>query len=251
MKLKVVSFNIRSCDDKDGNSITERAPRLYKVTAPYDADVFGIQEYVPKWERGIEEFFGEKYEIFNKYRTTTGWLESAPILWRKAKFKCLNKGYFWLSDTPEVESFGGDLLNHNRICTYVLLEDKESGVRFTFMNTHFGFGSEYQMKSAHLICEYAKKISEYPTFITGDFNLNPDSETYAEITKVMNDVNALTANDWRNTFNKYDLSLDTKQHIDYCFVDNRIKPLNYRMIDELDNGKFPSDHFGLYIELDI
>ena len=66
MKLKVISFNIRSCDDKDGNSIPERAPRLYKVTAPYDADVLGIQEYIPKWESGIEEFFGEKYEIFNK-----------------------------------------------------------------------------------------------------------------------------------------------------------------------------------------
>ena len=45
MKLNVISFNIRYCDDKDGHSISERAPRLAKVCLPLDADVIGFQEY--------------------------------------------------------------------------------------------------------------------------------------------------------------------------------------------------------------
>ena len=80
MRIKVISFNIRCVDDKNGNSIHERAPRLSTVTAPYDADVIGFQEYTPAWEHFINEYFCDKYEFFNKYRTDTGWIESAPIL---------------------------------------------------------------------------------------------------------------------------------------------------------------------------
>ena len=121
MKLKVISFNIRCLDDKDGHSVKERAPRLRKVIEPYAPDVMGFQEYTPLWESHIEEQFGEEYGMFNKYRATTGWIESAPILWRKDKFELVQSGYFWLSDTPEVESRGWDSLPHNRMCEYVVL----------------------------------------------------------------------------------------------------------------------------------
>ena len=249
--LKVVSFNIRCCDDKNGNSISERAPRLFKVISPYNADVLGLQEYTPKWESEIKRYFGDEYDMFNKYRTTTGWVESGPILWRKNKFELLNSGCFWLSDTPEIESFGGDESKHNRICTYVTLKEIASGKIFTFFNTHFGFGEEYQLKSAKIICEYVKKISSYPTFLTGDFNLTPDSIVYKEITKHLRDVNALTTNDWRPTFHGYCLPPERNEHIDYCFIDDKIVARNSHLIDELDNGLFPSDHYGLYSEIEI
>jgi endonuclease/exonuclease/phosphatase family metal-dependent hydrolase len=251
MKLKTVSFNIRCCDDENGNSIAERAPRLFSVIEPYDPDVIGFQEYTPAWENQISKLFSADYDIFLKYRSTTGWLECGPIMWKRDKFEKVDQGYFWLSDTPEIESFGGDECKHNRICTYVILRDIESDKKFTFMNTHFGFGTEYQVKSARLICEFARKISDYPTFITGDFNLTPESEAYPEILKYFKDSNALTANDWRATYHGYDVSKNTDGHIDYCFVDDKIKPLCSRIMDELVDGKFPSDHFGLYTELEI
>ena len=34
MELNIVSFNIRCCDDENGNSINERAPRLFNVIKP-------------------------------------------------------------------------------------------------------------------------------------------------------------------------------------------------------------------------
>lgn len=251
MKLKVISFNIRCMDDKDGHSVKERAPRLRKVIEPYAPDVMGFQEYTPLWESHIEEQFGEECGMFNKYRATTGWIESAPILWRKDKFELVQSGYFWLSDTPEVESRGWDSLPHNRMCEYVVLSEKESGEKFLFMNTHFGFGDECQVKSARLICEYAKKLSNLPTFITGDFNMRPSSQGYAAITEYFTDVNALTARDERSTYHGYDLSVSRDEHIDYCFVDDKIKPLSQTIIDTLVDGKFPSDHFGIYSEIEF
>lgn len=251
MQLNVISFNIRFGDDENGYSIAERAPRLQKVIKPYDADVIGFQEYTPLWEQAVKEMFLDNYDFFNKYRTSTGWLESAPILWRKDKFECLKTGYFWLSDTPEVESGGWDEINHNRICIYAILRDKQSGTEFTFMNTHFGFGNECHKKSVNLLLEYAKKISNLPTFITGDFNMLPKSEAYAIITQSMSDVNAKTVNDMRSTYHGYNPKENPNVHIDYCFVDSQIAPLHSHIIDEVVDGKFPSDHYGLFSKIEL
>lgn len=252
MELKVISFNIRCCDDADGNSIAERAPRLGTVVLPYDADVIGLQEYRPAWEEHIGRIFGEKYDIFNKYRSEKTDIESSPILWKREKFECLGTGYFWLSDTPEVESKGWDeLYDCYRMCVYVTLKEKASGKIFNFMNTHFGFGDKGQIASAKLIFEYNKRIPKYPTFIVGDFNMKPDAPAYAAMTENYTDVNAVTAKDWRTTYHAYKPHEITDEHIDYCFVGGGVKPIEQRITDELVDGKYPSDHYGLFVRLEI
>ena len=249
MKLSIVSFNIRCCDDPDGHSIDERALRLKEILVKENADLIGFQEYTPKWHEFIVENFGYEYEIFNKYRAESQ-LESAPILWKKDKFECISKGYFWLSDTPEVESRGWDERSHcYRICEYVILNHKETNKQFTFMNTHFGFGDGCQTKSAELIHKYSEKISSNPTFITGDFNMKHKDKGYSEITKYFKDVNKLTSNDLRTTYHGYGKASDA--HIDFCFINEKITPVQLKMLTETFSGKYPSDHYGLYIELEI
>ena len=218
---------------------------------PYDADVIGFQEYTPLWEDPINKYFCDKYEFFNKYRTDTGWIESAPILWKKEKFDCLKRGYFWLSNTPEIMSGGWDTENHNRICLYAILKDKKDGKTFVLMNTHLGFGEENQVKSVRLIHQYMEKLSSYPTLITGDFNMTPSSRPYAEMVKKVADVNELTAQDRRSTYHGYNRQNNFEEHIDYCFIDKNIYPIAFKIIDELVENKFPSDHYGIYTELEI
>ncbi len=250
MNLNVISFNIRCCDDKDGHSIPERAPRLKKVIAPFDADVIGFQEYTPAWDTEIVRDFGDTYEIFNKYRAEKS-LESAPILWKKDKFDCVKKGFFWLSDTPEQESKGWDEWGCFRICNYAVLKERKSGKAFTFINTHFGFGDKCHIDSANLIYNYCKQISQYPTFITGDFNMTPESLGYKEMTKFFTDVNAVTVNDLSNTYHGYNPEEERDGHIDYCFINDKVKPINYNIIKDTVDGKFPSDHYGLLIVLEV
>ena len=248
MELKLISFNIRCCDDKDGNSIIERAPRLAEITDKYDADIIGFQEYSVPWEEQIANFY-PKYDMFLKYRSVNQ-LEAAPILWKRDKFELLDKGYFWLSDTPEVESRGWDeIYNCWRMCQYVTLRHIESGTIFTHINTHYGFGDKGQIDSSKLIYEYSKKITKHPTFITGDFNMCPTSPGYAEMVKHFFDVNELTAKERRTTYHGYG-KVDNK-HIDFCFIDDKIVPNSFKLIDETIDGKYPTDHYGLYIELRI
>ena len=250
MELKVISFNIRCCDDKDGHAISERAPRLAAATEPYDADVIGIQEYKPRWEEHFEKYFGKAYEIYNVYRDDAK-PESTPILWKKDKFNCLDKGCFWLSDTPEVMSDGWDDLGYKRVFEYVILEDKESGEKFTFMNTHYGFGDDCQIKSTRLICRYASSLSDYPTFVTGDFNMTPSYAAYKLMTENLTDVNAVTAKETRATFHGYAPEKHPDSHIDFCFVNDKVRPLHYEIIDKTYDGKYPSDHYGLFIKLEV
>lgn len=250
MELKVISFNIRCTDDKNGHSIEERAPRLAQTILPCDADLIGIQEFRPKWEAHFEKYFGEDYELFNKYRDDTRF-ESAPILWKKDKFECIDKGYFWLSDTPEVMSAGWDTLGHNRICEYAILLHKESGKKFNFINTHYGFGDDCQVKSSALIAKKAKELSDLPTFVTGDFNMNPGSEGYKEIVKYFTDSNAVTTKDTRITYHGYEPEKHVHAHIDYCFVGEGVTPTYRELLDKTFDGKFPSDHYGVFVKLEI
>jgi len=251
MRLKVISFNIRCCDDKDGHAISERAPRLHAAIAPLMPDVIGLQEYRPVWEEYIDRYFGAQYDLFNKYRSTEK-PESSPILWRKDKFECLKTGYFWLSDTPEVESRGWDeVYNCHRICEWVILREKQTGQTFTFMNTHFGFGDKGQVDSAQLIYDYSRRISDAPTFVTGDFNMRPDSPGYARMAALFTDVNTATRNDLSLTFHGYCPEKHPGAHIDYCFVNEKILPVDQKIITTTVDGKYPSDHYGLEIDLDI
>ena len=148
-------------------------------------------------------------------------------------------------------SDGWDDLGYKRICVYAVLRRRSDGATFTFMNTHFGFGDGCHVKSARLIYEYAKKISDYPTFITGDFNMTPDGLGYAEMTRYFTDLNAVTAKDTRPTYHDYHPESNSGQHIDYCFFRAGAKGISRERIDDTFDGKYPSDHYGLSIELEI
>lgn len=251
MELSAVSFNIRWTDDPNGHSIAERAPRLLAIIAGYAPDLIGLQEYSPAWEPYIESALGKEYAILNRWRAETNG-EGTPILYRKDRFDCLDNGCFWLSDTPEEESRGWDyFFNCYRICMYAVLRHKESGKCFTFMNTHFGGGDDCQIKSAKLLASYSKKISDLPTVITGDFNMTPSSVGYAEMAAHFIDVNAVTAKDTRATFHGYVPNEHLDEHIDYCFVTGDVTPLARCLLNETENGKYPSDHYGLYQKMII
>ena len=147
-----ISFNIRCANDPDGNSIKERAERLKAVLDNYNADIIGFQEATPEWLDIIKKDYGEKYEIFNRYRDSAN-LESTPILWKKERFECIDKGYFWLSDTPHIQSDGWDDWKCKRICIWARLFDKQNRKIFNYLNTHYGFGDDCQLKSSDLFIE--------------------------------------------------------------------------------------------------
>jgi endonuclease/exonuclease/phosphatase family metal-dependent hydrolase len=56
MKINVMSFNIRCCDDPNGYSVAERAPRLKSIVSGYNPDVICFQEFREIWEPHLVDF---------------------------------------------------------------------------------------------------------------------------------------------------------------------------------------------------
>ena len=248
--MRIISFNIRCANDPNGNSIEERSERLKIILDKYNADIIGFQESTPEWYEFIKRDYGEKYEIFNRYRDTVD-LESPPIMWNRECFDCIDKGYFWLSDTPHIQSDGWDEWHYKRICIWARLYDKKNKKIFNFLNTHYGFGSGCQLKSSDLLIKTAQNMAGDFTVVIGDFNLTPETVGYKRLTEYFTDINAVTANDWRATYHDYG-RVNSGEHIDYCFISGSgAIPFKSKMIVDTISGKYPSDHYGLFSEIKL
>ena len=264
MKLKVITFNICCSDGPEGHKLEECAPRVIDVLKTQDPDLIGIQEATPRWFGLLDCFIKESgYEVFNMYRAESN-KESTPMLWKKDKFECLDKGYFWLSDTPEVESKGWDEYGCHRICMWAKLKERSSGKEFIYSNTHYGFGDKCQVDSTHLIVSRLKAMGNPRLFVTADYNLTHESLAYGELTKEFIDVNAETSRDFAPTYHGYDLANAMTDeeirvtgktfgcHIDFCFADkNGITPVSAKVLRPSYDGKFPSDHNPVVFELEL
>lgn len=243
-KIKVVSYNIRCANDDNGNSIKERAPRLEQVIDQYDPDLMGFQEYVPGWEKYTDEAFSDTYDSILKYRSKDNY-EGTPVFWKRDKFKLLDYGTFWLSETPEVESLGWEA-DYYRICTWLKLEIRQTGKVFYFYNTHFDYTEPPQVPSAQLLIDRAREL-DGPVIVTGDFNLKQDSKAYATLTSYFTDANI--TNDQSVTYTNYGDEKVSKL-IDYIFVTGEaVKPIRYNVMSEMPDGKYVSDHYGVYSEV--
>ena len=249
--MKIVSYNIRSSNDPNGHSFAERAPRLKASIEKYDPDIIGLQEVVPSWMEFIPNDYGEKYEIYHMYRDTSTDIEGCTILWRKGMFECLDRGVFWYSDTPEIPSRGWCSWGHYRFCLWVKLKNLQDGKEFFFFDTHFGFSDQCHIDSVRLIRDHIKYLGAEAAIVVGDFNMNQNGPGYRDITKFMVDVNKATANDISITCHGYNAAR-TGLPIDFVFATpNTVKPVDYHKMDETYEEKFPSDHYGLYAEVEI
>ena len=240
-RIKVVSYNIRCANDDNGNSIKERAPRLEKVINKYDPDVMGFQEFVPEWNKYVQDSFYDEYDYLIHYRAQDNY-EGTPVFWKRAKFKLLDSGMFWLSDTPDQESCGWNAACY-RVCSWVKLEVRATGKVFYYYNTHFDYTEPPQEPSARLL----QNRIEGPAIITGDFNMERNSKGYAAMTEMFADANIY--NDETATFTDYG-RLKNPTLIDYVFTSRyNAKAVDYEVMDEMPGGKYVSDHFGVYSEV--
>ena len=241
--VSVVSYNVRCCDDPNGNSIKERAPRLEKAIKKYDPDLIGMQEFVPAWESHVKKYFSDDYDYIIDYRCKDNY-EGTPIFWKRTKFKMLDHGVFWLSETPDVESLGWDAACY-RICSWVKLQVRATGEIFYYYNTHFDYTEPPQEPSSLLMAE--RVVTDAPVIVTGDFNMKQDSKGYAAMVKTFTDAN--TQKDPTVTYTDYG-NEEVSKLIDYIFVRNATAQ-NYKVMTEMPGGKYASDHFGVYSEVII
>ena len=175
------------------------------------------------------------------------------IFYNKKTVKMLKWGTFWLSETPDVPSFGWDA-KCRRTATWALLKHKKSGKKFYFVNTHLDHvGWEARKKGLKLIVDRIDSINPegYPMVLTGDFNMTPDRPEMEELNTLMQDTREIApVTDHYATFHGWG-KVD-KDIIDYIYVKGWSKCISYETIRKAyADRKFISDHYPIKAVLEF
>mgnify|MGYP001515223049 FL=1 len=177
--------------------------------------------------------------------------EYSPLFYRADKYEVLESNTFWLSQYPDSVGFIGWDGACTRIATWAKFKDKATGKIFMGVNTHFAQGGTYaRRESALLIIKKIKEIvGDQPAVVTGDFNVNDQSEAYQTITTnefVLKDAYKMTdqkagPNYTFHDFGRY--AMEKREKIDFIFVTPQIKVLNTEIAQnpETKTG-YLSDH---------
>lgn len=177
LDLTVVTSNVRYDNEEDGeNRWDNRKDALAAEILSADPDIIGTQECLHHQRNYLKEQF-KGYETVGVAREDgkeDG--EYSAIFYRKDRFKAIECGNFWLSETPDVPSLGWDAACI-RIASWAFLEEKTTGKRFFFVNTHLDHvGAVARREGVNLLCRKAKEIGgDCPMVITGDFNSQKES----------------------------------------------------------------------------
>ena len=247
--IRVVQFNLR-CTGFGKTSVAYRAPLMAAKLESLGADSMGFQEANLRWMTYLEEHL-PGYAYVGEARNGGVSGEFSPIFYLKDKYNVVDSGTFWLSETPDKPGTKDWGSAYNRIGTWAVLENKETGARYAHFNTHLDhIGNEARTHQMEVLLE---KVKEYlgvcPVVLTGDLNDLEDSDMYRETAAILTDAHhAAPDTDTRDTYHNYG-GAAPKGLLDYVFVSEEVSPLVFRVIDDRINDAYLSDHYGVYVDL--
>ena len=234
-ELNVGSINVRLLakgDYKKHNGWDQRKAQLCDMINLEAFDVFGSQEVKkPQLDDMLAALPAYRYVgVGRDDGHEKG--EYSPVFYRKDKFKLLDSGTFWLSETPDQVSKGWDGLCR-RVCSWAYLQRKSDKTCFYFLSTHLDHrGKVAKMEGAKLIVKFVKEHCKGENvIIVGDFNVAQDSEPYKVFAEsgILNDTYDIAKYRFAptGTFNAFDPRRYTTTRIDHIFVSNGIKVSRY------------------------
>lgn len=253
--ISVMSYNIRLNVASDGvNAWDNRKQQVTQLINFFEPDILGCQEV--KYEQLL---YLKDSLIHNNYvgvarddGKTEG--EFSPIFFNNQKFTKLKEGTFWLSTTPTQVSRGWDAAC-NRVCTYVLLQDKLTKKKFWAANTHLDHeGVLARKQSVALIHQQLQKLSNnfsIPVIITGDFNEQPHEPALQFMLQNYRNTRAASATapmGNADTWNGFAFNSESKGCIDYIFLspNSPWQVSKFATITQSYQLKYPSDHFPIF-----
>ena len=254
--FSVMSYNIKLDYPKEGeNSWTNRKPFFINQIKFYEPDVLGVQEAMPNQMKDMDSLLVNYSYVGVGRDDGENEGEFSAVFYKADKFNVINSGTFWLSQTPNKVSMGWDAVC-NRVCTYALLEDKDSSKTFWIFNTHFDHvGKEARKNSATLILKKIKELNsdKHPVILTGDFNMEPDHESIKYIKSELKDSKEIAALDFgpEGTFNGFQFNKPVTRRIDFAFVSKDITVSKYAVLSDSWDLHYPSDHMPVLIKINL
>jgi endonuclease/exonuclease/phosphatase family metal-dependent hydrolase len=260
VELTVMTYNIRMNTSDDGiNTWPNRIGKVTGLISKQQPSVFGLQEVLSGQLADIKAAFPEYGYVGVGRDDGKSAGEFSPIFYDKKRFELQHSGTFWLSQTPSVTGSRGWDAACNRVVSWGIFRDKNTGKSFGYFNTHFDHMGVLARKNSSLLLLHAldSLAADLPVIVTGDFNSTPESEPVQLILKL--------AEKGAPLLNSKDLSLVTKgpsitytgfevggipgETIDYIFIRKISKVLEHTVLDEHEGKFYPSDHLPVVCRL--
>ncbi len=255
--IRVITFNIRYGRAPDGENRWERRRRLaldrIQACAP---DLLGLQECRADGQARYVRRNLPGHAFFGVPRGGEGEtsLEMAPWLVRKASFAILEKGCFWLSETPSLPGSTGWDGVFPRTLSWARLRHLPSQRELTYANTHFDYQPAAIDGASQLVAEWIDQtLARSALILSGDFNIGKDSPAYQRLTAPgrLADAHRL-ANPGQpdlGTFHAFGLPF-IQAPIDWLLVSEHFQALDAGVDTSREGNLFPSDHYPLWAALD-
>lgn len=197
-RLVIVSYNIRTSIINEVEETDElhewehRKGEVLKIIRRQNPDVFGVQEDSPEQLRDLRLAFGKDYHIIFHTGAVNKHNPEHNALFVKKKYKVLDTGYYWISETPEVESRIRGSMDCRHL-NYALV--KISNEDYLFANVHLDNSKDlaFKKKEAGVLVKLLKdKFLENLKkrfVLLGDFNfITHDTDAYKKISQLLVDV---------------------------------------------------------------
>ncbi|WP_286845615.1 endonuclease/exonuclease/phosphatase family protein [Proteiniphilum sp. UBA5310] len=256
-KFKVASYNIRcdvTSDILSGNAWEIRKKPLVELIVNCNFDIVGIQEPYQNQLDDLQDMLINYNYISAPYATKS----FLAIYYKKDLFDVLDKGMFWLSETPDVPSIGWDA-DELRIVHWAKFKHKESKKEFYFFNTHFYWRYQTARKNSGPLT--ARKINDIagnvPVIFVGDLNSRPSTTQIDRLKVDLNDTFDITETP-RVGPDKTNLPGGVfvgplSGRIDYIFVSKDIRVFDFTVHEDKygEDNRYPSDHLPLSSNIEI
>lgn len=267
-EFTLATFNVRCPCDADELAWYRRMPRVAQVVRDHDFDVFGVQEATPSEVEILDaELPGFAHVGCGRNEDRLG--ESMLIFYRKSRFACLTNETFWLSETPDRPGSIYKGAGCPRTCTWALLEDRMTGKRFRYFNTHLDhISSKARWDGMQVLLNRGvrpAKARGETVFLTGDLNETLDeaddpatifSLKGAELAACAKENPiALVSTELEDAYGKsetphtgtyktfHGFRGEPRCRIDYIFVSPDVKVRSHATLNDKPDGKFASDHY--------
>ena len=144
----------------------------------------------------------------------------------------------------------------NRVCTYVVLRNKETRFVYAHFNAHFDhMGVLARLESVAVVTEKVSKIcNTFPAVFTGDLNDHEGGDMYNRVLEAgFRDTKKIaeTADD-ETTYHGYSDLLTKEKPIDFIFVNAMATKVSTYKVDTTKyDGEYASDHHPVISEMTL
>lgn len=251
--ITVMTYNVYVAGTGE-RSPENRTPLVVENIRRYMPDSFGLEEADEGWVERIAAAMPE-YAYVGKGRDFNGGGEASPVFYKKDKYELIDSGTFWLSKTPDRPSRGWDAMM-NRVCSYAVLKDIQTGFVYAHFNAHFDhMGYIARLESVSVVAERISKLcGSIPVVFSGDLNSDEGSEMYEKILACgMSDTKYIAETaDNCGTYHGYSEATEKTRTkpIDFVFVNAFVgKVESYKVDKTLFNGIYASDHHPIIVNM--